>query len=132
MNVKVLGVHGLVVVVAFAVGVLAGYFFGNRLNRIRYGAELESIRAEQLRTNEQYQQLRANYNRERELNNRIRAIITGSTELLQSNDLTISGLKGQLSSLREKIQELKAIFDNFTASSVANRSGGDVARNALD
>ncbi|MDR0663558.1 MAG: hypothetical protein LBF80_05720 [Spirochaetaceae bacterium] len=131
MNVKVLVVPGLVAS-ALIVGILTGYFFGNRLNRIRYGAELESIRAEQLRTNEQYQQLRANYNRERELNNRIRTIITGSTELLQSNDLTISGLKGQLSSLRAKIQELKTVFDNFTAGGAADRGGGNVALNALD
>jgi DNA repair exonuclease SbcCD ATPase subunit len=130
MNVKTISTLGLVVA-ALIIGVLSGYFLGNRLNRIRYGAELESVRSEQRRVNEQYQQLRANYNRERELNSRIREIITSSTELLQSNDNTILGLKSQLSSLRKKIQELKTLFDNFTAGGAADGGGADVAPDAL-
>jgi chromosome segregation ATPase len=104
---------GLVAVAAFAAGFRAGYIRGNGRDSFRHGIELEQARAEQRRTEEQYQQLRINYSRERELNSRIRGIVEDSTGLLQSNDITISGLRGQISLLREKIQELKNIVGSL-------------------
>jgi hypothetical protein len=107
-------ITGLVGLAAFAAGFRAGYIRGNGRDSFRHGIELEQVRAEQRRTEEQYQQLRINYSRERELNTRIRGVIENSTGLLQSNDSTISGLRGQISLLREKIQELKDIFSGLT------------------
>ncbi|MDR2658461.1 MAG: hypothetical protein LBC27_00515 [Spirochaetaceae bacterium] len=117
---------------AFIVGLLAGYFWGSRINRIRHGAELESVRAEQQRTNDEYIKLRDNYTRERELNNRIRTIIAGSTGLLQSNDKSISGLKSQLSELREKIQELKTLFDSVGSGGSADGRGPNMDDSQID
>jgi chromosome segregation ATPase len=111
-KVRFMAAAGLVVV-AFAAGFFTGYFRANGRNSLRHGIELEQIRAEQRRTEEQYQQLRVNYTRERELNSRIRGLIENSTGILQSNDDTISGLRKQISLLREKIQELKDIFSGF-------------------
>jgi predicted nuclease with TOPRIM domain len=110
-------------------GLFAGYICGNRLTRYRYGTELESVRAEQRRVTEQYNELRANYTRARELTDRLRDIVAASTELLQSNDGTISGLRRQTSALREKLQELKSIFSNFDT---GGASGGESGNDAVD
>ncbi|MDR2658787.1 MAG: hypothetical protein LBC27_02195 [Spirochaetaceae bacterium] len=131
MNGKIPAAAALILT-AFIVGLLAGYFWGNRINRIRHGAELESVRTEQQRTNDEYIKLRDNYTRERELNNRIRTIIAGSTGLLQSNDKSISGLKSQLSELREKIQELKTLFDSVGSGGSADGRGADMADSQID
>jgi hypothetical protein len=112
-TVRIMAAAGLAALTAFAAGFFTGYFRANERNSLRHGIELEHIRAEQRRTEEQYQRLRVNYTRERELNSRIRGIVENSTGLLQSNDSTISGLRGQISLLREKIQELKDIFSGF-------------------
>jgi septal ring factor EnvC (AmiA/AmiB activator) len=113
--------RALVLLALFAAGFLAGYLYSNRNNSRRYGVEFESVRAEQRRVETQYQQLRVNYTRERELNQRIRAVVEDSTGLLQSNDQSISGLREQLSVLREKIQELK---DLFAGSNPGGGAGG--------
>ncbi|MDR0400069.1 MAG: hypothetical protein LBH51_03925 [Treponema sp.] len=105
----------LAALAVFAAGFRAGYLRGNGRDNFRHGIELEQIRAEQRRSEEQYQQLRVNYSRERELNSRLRDVVENSAGLLQSNDNTISGLRRQISLLREKIQELKDIFGNFPA-----------------
>jgi hypothetical protein len=137
MNDKITGPfqnHGLfqspfaligIIAITLAVGFLAGSLCGNRIARLRYGTELESVRAEQRRVTGQYQQLGANYTRARELNNNIRTIIAGSTELLQSNDGTISGLRRQISTLREKIQELENLFNSFDTGGPAGGGAGD-------
>ncbi|MDR0450727.1 MAG: hypothetical protein LBH26_05640 [Treponema sp.] len=96
----------------FAAGFVTGYLYSDRNHSQRYGIEFESVREEQRRVETQYQQLRVNYSRERELNSRIRTAIEDSTGLLQSNDQSISGLRRQISALREKIQELKDLFDS--------------------
>jgi hypothetical protein len=85
--------------ITFISGFPGGYFYSNRHNNRRYGIELEPVRAEQRRIEAVYNGLETNYSRERELNNRIREIITDSTNLLESNDGTISGLRGQISTL---------------------------------
>jgi septal ring factor EnvC (AmiA/AmiB activator) len=103
--------RGIVLFAVFAAGFLAGSLYSNRNHSQRYGVEFESVREEQRRVETQYQQLRINYSRERELNNRIRAAVKDSAGLLQSNNQSISGLREQVSALREKIQELKNLFD---------------------
>jgi hypothetical protein len=121
-----------IIAVTLAIGFLAGSLFGNRIARLRYGTELESVRAEQRRVTGQYQQLGANYTRARELNNNIRTIIAGSTELLQLNDGTISGLRRQISSLREKIQELENLFHSFDTGGVAGGGTSDVLADTVN
>jgi chromosome segregation ATPase len=120
---------GLVLLGAFAAGFLAGSLRANGRDSLRYGVELESVRAEQRRTEEQYFELRVNYTRERELNSRIRNFIESSAELLQSNDSTISGLRKQTAQLREKIQELKDLFDSLDTRS---DTGGIADHGAVD
>jgi hypothetical protein len=111
---------------AFTIGFFAGSIYRNRINHLKYGPELESVRAEQQRVNGQYRELADNLARERELNNRVRTIIEGTTELLQSNDGTISGLRRLLSALTEKIRELKNLFGSFdTGGAPGRRPGND-------
>jgi hypothetical protein len=68
----------------FAAGFLAGHLRSNGPDNLQHGIRLESIRAEQRRTDAEYARLADNYARERELNGRIRTIVEDSTELLQS------------------------------------------------
>jgi hypothetical protein len=111
---------------AVALGFCAGSVCRNRIDYLKYGPEFESVRAEQQRVNDEYRELADNLARERELNNRVRTIIEGTTELLQSNDGTISGLRRLLSLLAEKIQELKNLFGGFdTGGPPGRRPGND-------
>jgi hypothetical protein len=120
----------LVLLAVFAAGFLSGHLYSNRNNRQRYGVEFESVREEQRRVVTQYQQLRVNYTRERELNQRIRTVVEDSTGLLQSNDQSISGLRRQISLLREKIQELKDLFAGSNPGGGPGREPDDSPDNA--
>jgi hypothetical protein len=113
------------IISTFALGFFGGYFLSNRHNNRQYGIELESVRSEQRRIEAAYNRLGDNYSRERALNNRIRDIITDSSSLLESNDQSISGFKRQISSLREKGQELQDVFDGV-GSGVGNGAGDEV------
>jgi septal ring factor EnvC (AmiA/AmiB activator) len=124
-KIRPLVLGGLVVIAAYAAGFLAGYLRSNGRDSLEYGIELESIRAEQRRTQTQYEQLRNNYSRERDLNNRIRTTLADSTGILQSNEQSISGLREQISRLREKIQELKDLFNSFDTRSDTGGVAGD-------
>jgi hypothetical protein len=119
-------------IVLFAAGFTAGHLWGHRLAALRYRSESDAIRAEQQRTKEQYRELGENLRRERELNNRLRAIVESAGELVQSNDLALSGLRVQLSRLREKIQELKAVFDVYTAGGVSGGAGNGAIDSPLN
>jgi dsDNA-specific endonuclease/ATPase MutS2 len=113
------------------IGLLAGSLLANRLTRLRYGTELDAVRAEQRRVNQQYNELGANYTRARELNNRVRTLIAGSTELLQSNDSTLSGLRRQLSTLAAQIQELKNLFNSFDTGGPADGLPANTAADTI-
>jgi DNA repair exonuclease SbcCD ATPase subunit len=112
-----LALRGFVLFALFAAGFLTGYLYSDRNHSRRYGIEFESVREEQRRVETRYQQLRINYSRERELNSRIRTVVEDGTGLLQSNDQSISGLRKQISALREKLQELKDLFDSINTGS---------------
>ena len=121
MVVKRVLLGGALGIVLFAGGFAAGHLWGHRLAALRYRSESDALRAEQRRTEEQYRELGENFRRERELNNRLRTIVESAGELVQSNDLALSGLRVQLSRLREKIRELKAVFDSYTVGGAGGR-----------
>jgi hypothetical protein len=51
-------IYGVVILSVFAAGFFAGHLRTNGINSRRYGAELESVRAEQRRVEGEYRTLR--------------------------------------------------------------------------